>query len=132
MELGEALVGVAERLQDAALLFGLLRLKRRGCGPLAGFVHGLAQRAGGGGLEVRIGERRAGRHLGIHRLDEEVGEEVGLADAVNVEADLEQFAGQRAQAVEALLLPETLEGEGLLDGVGGVRHPVLGEARAFP
>lgn len=125
------MVGIAEGFQDTALLFDLLRLERRGCRTLGGFVDGLAQGAGGGGLEIRIRERSAGRHFRVHRLHQEVGEEVRLADAVNVEAELEKLAGEGTQAVESLLLPVAFDGQRVLDQVGGVGDPVFGEAGTF-
>lgn len=125
------MVCIPEGFQDAALLFDLLRFERRGCRALGGFVDGLAQGPGGGGLEIRIRERSAGRHFRVHRLHQEVGEEVRLADAVNVEAELEELAGEGTQAIESLLLPVALDGQRVLDQVGGVGDPVLGEAWTF-
>src|SRR5690606_685880 len=85
----------------------------------------------GGGLERGVIEGRARREFGIHRLVDEFGEEMWLAHAVDVEAELEEFAGKGAQLSDSLLLPMAFYRESFFDRVGGVADPVLRQAGAL-
>lgn len=96
---------------------GAERAKGRGDGVVGDGVEGAIVRAGAGGLR------------GVEMLEEELGEEVRLVQAVELGAEVVEVCGERAEMGYAALFPVTDEGEPVVDDVAGFVGEVAGERR---
>jgi hypothetical protein len=118
-ELGEAELGGLERAErlDLALGGGVVGADDAGgaeglqCGG-DGFV--------GDGVELGVGGGGAGVLVGIQIFEEEVGEEVRLAQTIQLRAEMIEARGERAEVGQAALLPLADESEAVVDEVAGL------------
>lgn len=127
-ELGEAELGGLERAErlDLALGGGVVGADD------AGGAEGL--QCGGNGLvgdgvELGVGGGGTGVLVGVQILEEEVGEEVRLAQTIQLRAEMIQARGERAEVGEAALLPLADESEPVVDEVAGLFGQIAGECR---
>lgn len=125
LETGKSVIGGAEALEDGVLFRRDLGIEACGTRAAGCLLHSLAEGVPRGGLEAGVVKGRAGGHLGVHGFNQEFREEVGLADAIDVKAELKKFAGDGAQALVAELFPVAFEGESIFHRIGRVADPIV-------
>ena len=81
----------------------------------------------GDGVEGGVVRGGAGGLGGIEVLEEELGEKVGLVQAVELGAEMIEARAERAEVGQGALFPVADQGEALLGGFGGLVGQVVGE-----